>query len=445
MALCGRRGAALAAVLGHDARARHAIRRAHVAGAEARAAFRLRRRARRQAFRAARQLRARSHPAAGRRDRRRSQAALPDHRSARGARARHRRLQGRFASRRRIARGASRVLRRVFPGSRARPDLARRVRGGAGIRPESARAASGQREAGDRRQLPGRLGGDDARQLVGGRHGPHRHQRGADVVLERGMERRPERQSDALCRRDTGRHLARVVRVGPRPWQVRRRLSRGELRVPEPGEYAVGQVLPRVRQHRHRAAAVPRIRALVGRLLPDEPRGDRMDHAQPVHRQQALVRRSARRRGRVVRPAQDPLADHPVRVDGRQHHAAAAGVQLGGGHLWQHRGNQVARAGDHRPGGRGRGPSRHLRVGQGREKGARADRQRAGCDRNASARPLLDVDPGGEGRRREGHLRGHVRRASSRRDREAFQPLRAQGRSRIRSRRRAVRIHAARV
>ncbi len=32
-----------------------------------------------------------------------------------------------------------------------------------------------------------------------------------------------------------------------------------------------------LRQRRHRAAALPRVRALVGRLLPDEPRGDRVD------------------------------------------------------------------------------------------------------------------------------------------------------------------------
>ena len=38
-------------------------------------------------------------------------------------------------------------------------------------------------------------------------------------------------------------------------------------------------------------AALPRVRALVGRLLPHEPRGDRVDHAQPLRRQQALVGR----------------------------------------------------------------------------------------------------------------------------------------------------------
>ena len=39
------------------------------------------------------------------------------------------------------------------------------------------------------------------------------------------------------------------------------------------------------------------------------------------------------RERRGVRPARHQGADHPVRVDGRQHHAAAAGVQLGGRRL----------------------------------------------------------------------------------------------------------------
>ena len=57
-----------------------------------------------------------------------------------------------------------------------------------------------------------------------------------------------------------------------------------------PANTLLGQVLQPVRQRRHRAAALPRVRALVGRLLPDEPRGDRVDHAEPVRRQQAVVR-----------------------------------------------------------------------------------------------------------------------------------------------------------
>ena len=53
--------------------------------------------------------------------------------------------------------------------------------------------------------------------------------------------------------------------------QVRRRLAGAELREPESGQHLLGQVLQRLRQRRHRDRALPRVRALVGRLLPAEP------------------------------------------------------------------------------------------------------------------------------------------------------------------------------
>ena len=96
--------------------------------------------------------------------------------------------------------------------------------------------------------------------------------------------------------------------------------------------------------------------------------------------------------GRRIRPAQHQGADHPVRVDGRQHHAAAAGVQLGRGRLRLDRRDQGARAGDRRPGARRRRPSRHLRLRQGREEGARADRVGAGVDRDAAAGAVRHED-----------------------------------------------------
>ena len=57
-----------------------------------------------------------------------------------------------------------------FREPRAGADPARRVRGGAAVRAQGARAASGQRQARDHRQLPGRLGGDDAGGRRPGRH-----------------------------------------------------------------------------------------------------------------------------------------------------------------------------------------------------------------------------------------------------------------------------------
>ena len=147
--------------------------------------------------------------------------------------------------------------------------------------------------------------------------------------------------------------------------------------------------------------ALPRVRALVGRLLPHESRGDRVDHAEPLRRQQGVVGHASRRSGRSLRPAPDQGADRAVRVAGRQHHAAAAGVQLGGRRVWQHRGNQGARPGDRRPDARGHRPPRHLRFRQGRQEGARADRVRAEVDRSAAAGPLWNADRGEQGRRQD--------------------------------------------
>ena len=70
----------------------------------------------------------------------------------------------------------------------------------------------------------------------------------------------------------------------------------------------------------------------------------------------------------------DQVADHRVRLDGRQHHAAAAGVQLDRRRLRLDRGDQGQRPDDRRPDARGHRPPGHLRLGQGRQEGARADR-----------------------------------------------------------------------
>ena len=113
------------------------------------------------------------------------------------------------------------------------PDAARRVRRPSAVR--ARRCASCIRTAPkpvDRRQLPGRLGGDDARRRQSRRHRPDRDQRRADVVLGRRLERGRGRQPDALCRRPARRHLARLAHGRPRQRHVRRRLAGAELREP---------------------------------------------------------------------------------------------------------------------------------------------------------------------------------------------------------------------
>ena len=178
----------------------------------------------------------------------------------------------------------------------------------------------------------------------------------------------------------------------------------------QPGQHVLGQVLPPVRQRRHRAAALPRVRALVGRLLPDEPRGDRVDHAATSSSATSCGRGEAKATGgKALRPARHQGADHPVRVDGRQHHAAAAGVQLGRRRLRLDRRDQGARPGDRRPAARGHRPPRHLRLRQGREEGARADRLGAEVDRGAAAGPVRHGrSHERKGARRQGRVRGRV-------------------------------------
>ena len=52
--------------------------------------------------------------------------------------------------------------------------------------------------------------------------------------------------------------------------------------------------------------------------------------------------------GQRLRPARHPLAHHPVRLARRQHHPAAAGLQLGRRSLPHDRGPQGERTGDRR-------------------------------------------------------------------------------------------------
>jgi hypothetical protein len=89
-----------------------------------------------------------------------------------------------------------------------------------------------------------------------------------------------------------------------------------ELREPEPGQHVLEQVLPDVRERRHRGGALSRVRALVGRLLSHEPRRDRVDHPESLRRQQAVVGRREGRTDRSFRSARHQGADRPVRFGG---------------------------------------------------------------------------------------------------------------------------------
>ena len=71
-----------------------------------------------------------------------------------------------------------------------------------------------------------------------------------------------------------------------------------------------------------------RVREMVGRPRQPQRRGDPVDRRPAVRRQPARHRRDRHPRRRAGRPAQHPLADRLLLLQGRQHHAAAAGAGL---------------------------------------------------------------------------------------------------------------------
>ena len=286
----------------------------------------------------ARELRAGAHQAARRlSDCGSEEAAVRGDRSARGPRPRDRRVQDRQRDRDRAQGRPPVLLRDVLSAAGAGPDDRVRLLRRSAVPAQGQRAAPGGRgQAVRHRQLPGRLGADDARRARAEARRADPARRLADLLL--GGRRRQE--PDALLGRPARRHLDGLARGRPRPRQVRRRLPRQQLREPEPVEHLLDQALQPVREGRHRARALPRVREVVGRPLPHEQGGDGVDLAEPLRRQQAL-----RRRGRVVRRQasrrhpQHPLADRRVRLVGRQHHPAAAGARLDPRPLSQRRGD----------------------------------------------------------------------------------------------------------
>ena len=156
----------------------------------------------------------------------------------------------------------------------------------------------------------------------------------------------------------------------------------------EPGELAVGQAVRGLCRRRHRRAALPRIRELVGRLHPAQRRRVAVPGGQSVRRRQADPQPAEVERRHDLRSPQRHLADHRVHLDGRQHQPAAADAGLDPRSLPRCRRDPRDRP-DHRllPEPEGR-PPRHLRVVQGRREGGRGIRAADGRDRLPAARPL---------------------------------------------------------
>ena len=130
-------------------------------------------------------------------------------------------------------------------------------------------------------------------------------------------------------RRPARRQLADHARQRSGLRQVRRRLAGAEFREPESFEHALDQAVQPLFQDRYRSTALSRIRALVGRPCQSERRGNPVHRRRVVHRQQSCRRADPDLGRHRDRPAQHPLADRRVLLEGRQRHAAAAGARTG--------------------------------------------------------------------------------------------------------------------
>ena len=143
------------------------------------------------------------------------------------------------------------------------------------------------------------------------------------------LGRRARQEPDALSRRAAGRDLADLAGRRSRQRHFRRRQSRREFRVAAPRQHLLEEDLQRLFEGRHRAAAVSRIREMVGQPGAAQCRGNAVDRRPVVRRQQARIGRTAQLKRYAHRPAQHQIADHRVLLVGRRHHAAAAGAATG--------------------------------------------------------------------------------------------------------------------
>ncbi len=228
--LSGGRLAADDPLLGRAARARQRVPRARVLEQATRAGLRLRDGHRRPRAAEARELRAGAHQAEGRSSAHRSeQAPVRRHRPARRARPGHRRLQDRQRDRHRAQAGTPLLLRDVLSAAGAGADDRVGLRGRGRLPPQGERAPpAGRGSSLPDRQLPGRVGADDARRArpEGDRSRPAR--RLAALLLGRRRRQEP----DALSRRPARGKLDGLARRRPRSRHVRRRPHRQQLREP---------------------------------------------------------------------------------------------------------------------------------------------------------------------------------------------------------------------
>ena len=313
-------------------------------------------------------------------------ATVRRRRSARRAWPGHRRLQGRQRDRRRAQGRPSLLFRRLPAGPDAGPDDRGYRPRRSGVSRKGDRAAPARRRQALRdRQLPGRLGGHDAGRDAARTVRPDHHCRLAALLLGRRARAKP----DALYRRPARRQLADRARpaisaaansMAP-GWC---RISRTSTRPTRCGPSSTIS-MPRSTPRRRAISASSAGGAATSISTPRRSSSSSTSCSSATISQPATIKTVRRHGGR---PAQHPLADRRVLLEGRQHHAAAAGAGLDSRSLRRRRRDPLLRA-DHRlhhP--RDRRPSRHLRVGRRGAQRAWRILQQYRPDRCAAARPL---------------------------------------------------------
>ena len=334
-----------------------------------------------------RQLFSRAHRPAGGRDDRPPQAADRRRRPARRARSRHRRHEARQRNRRGAARRPPGLFRRLPAEAGRRADDRGRLPRRGGL------SRGGRRSAIPRRKAS--------------RSSSRNCQAGWQIMMTAAV--RPELAGVIMLAGTPLSYWAGVRGKNPMRYlggtlggtwltalagdlgagHFRRREPDRQFRVPEPGQHLLDEALQRLFQGRYRGGALPRIRDLVGQPRAAERGRDAVDRRQPVRRQQALRRRDPHLRRRPHRSAQHPVADRRASAPGattsrRRSRRWTGSLDLydddseivANGQTIVYSLHQIDR------------PSRHLRLGQGRDQGASRVRHLHGDDRGDAARPL---------------------------------------------------------
>ena len=241
------------------------------------------------------------------------QAPVHRVRSARRPRPRHRRHEARQRDRRSARSRPPLLLRRLFAGAGARPDDRGRLRGRGAVRRGGRRAPPGRRgQALPDRQLPGRLADHDDERDPSGPVGPIMLA-GSPLSYWAGVHgKNPMRYLGGLL---GGTWLTSLAGdLGNGIFDGANLVANFESLHPDNTYWKkIYDVYSKIDTE---AAAVSRIREMVGQPGAAQCRGNAVHRRSAVRRQQAVLRRAAQLRRAARRPAQHQIADHRVLLHG---------------------------------------------------------------------------------------------------------------------------------